>query len=98
MFISVHAQGWIRPAGSPLGSSPSNTADTSRNSTSLAKAMHSPADRDRYTYHIELEISPFLTVIQFYGNIAEKRIGKSQQEISTRPTFKNIRTNLKGTK
>ena len=38
---------------------------------------------------IELEISPFLTVIKFYSNIAEKRVGKSPQEISMRPTFKN---------
>ena len=36
---------------------------------------------------IELEISPFLTVIQFYNNIVEKRVGKSPQEISTQPTF-----------
>ena len=38
----------------------------------------------------ELETSPFLTVIQFYGNIDEKRVGKSPQEISTWPTFRNI--------
>ena len=31
---------------------------------------------------IELEISPFLTVIQFYSNIGKKRVGKSRQEIS----------------
>ena len=43
---------------------------------------------------IELEIS----VIQFYSNIVEKRVGKSPQEISTRPTFRNILTNLKGTR
>ena len=30
---------------------------------------------------IELEISPFLTVIQFYSNIVEKHVGKSPQEI-----------------
>ena len=47
---------------------------------------------------IKLEISFFLTVIQFYSNIAEKRVGKSPQEISTRPTFRNILTNLKGTR
>ena len=47
---------------------------------------------------IKLEISPFLTVIQFYSNIVEKRVGKSPQEISTRPTFRNILTNLKGTR
>ena len=47
---------------------------------------------------IELEISPFLTVIQFCSNIVEKRVGKSPQEISTRPTFRNIFTNLKGTR
>ena len=41
---------------------------------------------------IELEISPFVTVIQFYSNIVEKRVGKSPQEISTRPTFRNILT------
>ena len=32
---------------------------------------------------IELETPPVLTVIQFYSNIDEKRVGKSQQEIST---------------
>ena len=47
---------------------------------------------------IELEISPFLTVIQFYSNIVEKRVGKSPQEISTRPTFRNILTKFKGTR
>ena len=46
----------------------------------------------------ELEIPPFLTVIQFYSNIDEKRVGKSPQEISTMPTFRNILTNLKGTR
>ena len=46
---------------------------------------------------IELEISSFLTVIQFYSNIVEKRVGKGPQEISTR-TFRNILTNLKGTR
>ena len=44
---------------------------------------------------IELEISSFLTVIQFYSNIVEKRVGKGPQEISTRTTFRNILTNLK---
>ena len=29
---------------------------------------------------IELEISPFLTVIQFYSNIVEKRVGKTQKK------------------
>ena len=33
---------------------------------------------------IQLEISPFLTIIQFCSNIYEKRVGKSPQEISTR--------------
>ena len=47
---------------------------------------------------IELETSPFLTVIQFYSNIVEKRVGKSLEEISTRPTCRNILTNLKGTR
>ena len=47
---------------------------------------------------IELEISPVLTVIQSYSNIVEKRVGKSPQEISTRATFRNILTNLKGTR
>ena len=47
---------------------------------------------------IELEISPFLTVIQFYSNIVEKRVGRSPQEISVRTTFRNILTNLKGTR
>ena len=44
---------------------------------------------------IGLEISPFLTVIQFYSNIVEKRVGKRPQEISTRPTFRNILLTLK---
>ena len=47
---------------------------------------------------IELEISLFLTVIQFYSNMVEKRVGKSPQEISTRTTFRNILSNLKGTR
>ena len=47
---------------------------------------------------IELETPPVLTVIQFHSNIDEKRDGKSPQEISTRPTFRNILTNLKGTR
>ena len=47
---------------------------------------------------IKLEISPFWhAVIQFYSNIVEKRFGKIPQEISTRPTFRNILINLKGT-
>ena len=45
---------------------------------------------------IELEISPFFTVIQFCSNIVEKRVGKSPQESSTRPTSRNILTNFKG--
>ena len=44
---------------------------------------------------IELEISPFLTVIQFYSNIGKKHVGESSQEISVRTTFRNILTNLK---
>ena len=47
---------------------------------------------------IELETPPILTVIQFYSNIDEKRAGKSPQEISTWPTFRNILNNLKGTR
>ena len=46
----------------------------------------------------ELEISPFLTVIQFYSNTVEKRVGKGPQEISVRTTSRNILTNLKGTR
>ena len=46
---------------------------------------------------IELETPPFLTVIEFYSNIDEKRVDKSPQEISTWPTFRNIITNVKGT-
>ena len=46
---------------------------------------------------IELELSLFLTVIQFYSNIVEKIVGKSPQEISTRTTCRNVLTNLKGT-
>ena len=48
--------------------------------------------------NIELEISPFLTVIQFCCKIKEKRVGKSPQEILTRPTCTKILTNLKGTR
>ena len=44
---------------------------------------------------IELETPPFLTVIQFYSNIDEKRVGKRPREISTLPTFRNTLTNLK---
>ena len=33
---------------------------------------------------VELEISPFLTVIQFYSNMGKKRVGKSPQKISVR--------------
>ena len=44
---------------------------------------------------IELEISPFLTVIQFYS---KKRVGKSPQEISVRTTFRNVLNSLKGTR
>ena len=44
---------------------------------------------------IELVTLPVLTVIQFYSNIDEKRVGKTPQEISTWPTFRNILTNLK---
>ena len=47
---------------------------------------------------VELEISPFFTVIQFYSNIVEKRVGKSPREISTRPTFRNILTKFKRTR
>ena len=48
---------------------------------------------------IDLETPSFLTAIQFYSIIDEKRVGKSLQEISTRPTlFRNILTNLKGTR
>ena len=47
---------------------------------------------------IELETPiTFFTVIQFYSNIDEKRVGKGPLEISTWPTFRNILTNLKGT-
>ena len=41
---------------------------------------------------IELEISPFLTVIRFYTKIVGKRVGRSPQEISTRPTIRNLLT------
>ena len=48
---------------------------------------------------IELEISPFLTVIQFYSNTGKKRVGKSPQEISVIFTYyRNILTNLNGTR
>ena len=47
---------------------------------------------------IELETPPVLTVIQFYSNIDEKRVGKSPQEISTWTTFRIVLTNLKGTR
>ena len=47
---------------------------------------------------LNLEIAPFLTVIQFYCNIIEKRVGKSPQGISTRTTFRNTLANRKGTR
>ena len=47
---------------------------------------------------IELEVSPFLTVIQFYSNIGKKRFGKRPQEISVQATLRNILTNLKETR
>ena len=48
---------------------------------------------------IEFEISPFLTVIQFYSNIVEKgACWQSLQEISMQSTLRNILTNLKGTR
>ena len=47
---------------------------------------------------IELETPLCLTVIQFYSNIDEKRVGMSPQEILTWPTFRNILTKLKGTR
>ena len=53
---------------------------------------------DASYFKTELEISPFLTVVLFYSNIVEKCVGKSPQEISTGPTFRNILTNLKRTR
>ena len=47
---------------------------------------------------IELETPAFFIAIQFYSNIDQKRVGKSPQEISKRPTFRNILANLKGTR
>ena len=37
-------------------------------------------------------------IINPHSNIVEKRVGKSPQEISTRPTFRNILTKFKGTR
>jgi hypothetical protein len=38
------------------------------------------------------EISHFLTVIEFNTTFEEKRVGWSPQEISTRPTYRNVLT------
>ena len=38
----------------------------------------------------EFEILPFLTLIVLWGNLNKKRVGWSPQEISTRPTYRNI--------
>ena len=43
-------------------------------------------------YELSHDVISFFTIIQFYSNIDEKRVGKSPQEISTRPTFRNILT------
>jgi hypothetical protein len=43
------------------------------------------------------EISHFLTVIEFNTKFEEKRVGRSPQEILTRPTYRNILTSLQGT-
>jgi hypothetical protein len=43
------------------------------------------------------EISHFLTVIVFNTKFEEKRVGRSPQEILTRPTYRNVLTSLQGT-
>ena len=45
-----------------------------------------------YFSKLELEISPFLTVEEFYRNVKENRVGGSLQKISTQPTFGNALT------
>jgi hypothetical protein len=45
----------------------------------------------------ELEISHFLTVIEFNTKFEEKRVGRSPQEILTRPTNRNVLISLQGT-
>ena len=64
----------------------------------LCLVFYELSDDVSHLFLNSLEISPFLTIIQFYTNIDEKRVGKSPQEISTRPTFRNILTNLKETR
>jgi hypothetical protein len=43
------------------------------------------------------EISHFLTVIEFNTKFEEKRVGRSPQEILTRPTYRNVLASLQGT-
>jgi hypothetical protein len=43
------------------------------------------------------EISHFLTVKEFNKKIEEKRVGRSPQEILTRPTYRNVLISLQGT-
>ena len=38
------------------------------------------------------EISHFITVIEFNTKFEEKRVGRSPQEILTRPTYRNVLT------
>ena len=38
------------------------------------------------------EISHFLTVIEFNTKFEEKRVGRSPQEMLTRPTYRNVLT------
>jgi hypothetical protein len=45
----------------------------------------------------ESEISHFLTVIEFNTEFEEKRVGRRQQEILTRPTYRNVLISLQGT-
>ena len=47
---------------------------------------------------LNLKYHRFLTVIQFYRNIDRNRVGKSPEEILTRPIFRNILINLKETR
>ena len=37
------------------------------------------------------------TVIEFNTKFEEKRVGRSPQEILTRPTYRNVLTSLQGT-
>ena len=44
------------------------------------------------------EISHFLTVIEFNKKFGKKRVGRSPQEILTRPTYRNVLISLQGSR